>query len=470
MFFRKVLIYATLALTVVAINPRCGPGMARCPEGLCCSYSRVCGNTPQHCGAGCLREFGACYTDGSTQRTPNPPRQAPFGGRCGAGIGSCANGACCSRSGICGTSAASCESGCQPQFGLCSPGPTVKLPPAFDYRSNSPFLDHNRQCTAPRLRKEFRELTQQQRREYIQAMQCLRQVPSGFPPDIGSRSAYDDLVYVHMGVGAIAHNVALFLPWHRLYLLNVEDLIRKVCRYRGTMPYWDWTLDAEAPQNSPIWADDFMGGDGLPGTDCISSGPFYGLTGVHPSHHCVKRRFDLAHGMYSSFYTPEVVSKIVRTSQTYLEFRHEIETKPHGSIHSGVGGNFATATISTNDPLFFLHHTNMDRLWWIWQSQSQRNMNSYGGNRNQLSDYNYATLSDTIPMLGLSGNKQVWEVMSTVRGGRFCYQYTNMEMSTRNSLSKRDLTSNSTISFKPNSPLDMIKQDPFLKNNAKVLV
>ncbi|EGF79547.1 hypothetical protein BATDEDRAFT_12457 [Batrachochytrium dendrobatidis JAM81] len=349
------------------------------------------------------------------------------------------------------------------------------MPPAFNPNQPSPLQPKQSRCTRPSTRVEFRELSQSQRSAYVEAIKCLQSTPSAFPENLRAVSLYGDLFYTHYSAGGLAHLGAVFLPWHRVFMQNFEDLMRGACGYSGPMVYWDWSLDASDPSNSPVWSSDFMGGNGDPDTgcinsDCISSGPFYGLTGVHPSHHCVKRRFDLAHGMYSSFYTPEVVSKIVRTSQTYLEFRHEIETKPHGSIHSGVGGNFATATISTNDPLFFLHHTNMDRLWWIWQSQSQRNMNSYGGNRNQLSDYNYATLSDTIPMLGLSGNKQVWEVMSTVRGGRFCYQYTNMEMSTRNSLSKRDLVSNSTISFKPNSPLDMIKQDPFLKNNAKALV
>ena len=40
----------------------------------------------------------------------------------------------------------------------------------------------------------------------------------------------------------------------------------------------------------------------------------------------------------------------------------------HNVIHRWVGGDMRTGT-SPNDPIFFLHHCNVDRIWWIWQGR-----------------------------------------------------------------------------------------------------
>ena len=37
------------------------------------------------------------------------------------------------------------------------------------------------------------------------------------------------------------HNTGFFLPWHRLYVQNLEDKMRSKCGYDGVQPYWDWT-------------------------------------------------------------------------------------------------------------------------------------------------------------------------------------------------------------------------------------
>lgn len=39
-----------------------------------------------------------------------------------------------------------------------------------------------------------------------------------------------------------AHFTGRFLPWHRLYIHTMENLLRNECNYKGYMTYWDWTL------------------------------------------------------------------------------------------------------------------------------------------------------------------------------------------------------------------------------------
>lgn len=46
-----------------------------------------------------------------------------------------------------------------------------------------------------------------------------------------------------------------------------------------------------------------------------------------------------------------------------------LESEPHNNVHGGVGfpdGGFMWGYLSPVDPIFFLHHANIDRLWDVW--------------------------------------------------------------------------------------------------------
>jgi tyrosinase len=74
------------------------------------------------------------------------------------------------------------------------------------------------------------------------------------------------------------------------------------------------------------------------------------------------------------------------------------------------------------DPVFFLHHTNLDRLWWQWQNTAQGGrVNAYQGKANNNTDIR-ATLMDVLDVGGLSRSLQVADVMETTQG-LFCYTY-----------------------------------------------
>jgi Common central domain of tyrosinase/Polyphenol oxidase middle domain len=45
-----------------------------------------------------------------------------------------------------------------------------------------------------------------------------------------------------------------------------------------------------------------------------------------------------------------------------------LELTPHNVVHRDVGGWMANPNFSARDPIFFLHHANVDRLWKRWRS------------------------------------------------------------------------------------------------------
>ena len=77
------------------------------------------------------------------------------------------------------------------------------------------------------------------------------------------------------------------------------------------------------------------------------------------------------------------------------------------------------------DPLFFLHHTQVDRLWWIWQQQNPGARTfAYNGNipNPDGSAGAAVTLNDKLPMGGLAADGIVRDVMD-VKNAKLCYKY-----------------------------------------------
>lgn len=136
-----------------------------------------------------------------------------------------------------------------------------------------------------------------------------------------------------------------FLPWHRHFLLRFESQLRRVDPYLR-IPYWDWTRGDSQNLDAEPWRSFFGGRDNQGG------------------------KFD--HWSYTRD-DPQVLGSLPTLNQihsvllrsSFTGFRR-IEGDHHGGPHMWVGGTMATDR-SPADPLFFLHHTNVDRLWAIWQ-------------------------------------------------------------------------------------------------------
>jgi tyrosinase len=194
-----------------------------------------------------------------------------------------------------------------------------------------------------------------------------------------------------------AHRGPAFLPWHREFLLQVETDLKAIDPALF-IPYWDWTEDSALPDptKSPIWDDQFMGGNGDPDDDWrVATGPFAYSTGNWPippenDGPALQRQFgvivpnlptpeDLNLAMNEAFYdTP-----YYNSSPFTLGFRNRLEgwitqrgdnrvktsgSQLHNRVHLWVGGSMTPMT-SPNDPVFFLHHAFIDKVWADWQAR-----------------------------------------------------------------------------------------------------
>jgi tyrosinase len=166
------------------------------------------------------------------------------------------------------------------------------------------------------------------------------------------------------------HGNWYFLPWHRAYLLSFERAVRELSgKADFALPYWNWTLDRAFPAA-------FAGGD-------RDSNPLF-----HPRPG-VEGGLRLADDMVG----PQVISRVMASPdfeafgsarprgqdstssqwQRRLGAKTELEFNPHDGVHQSVGGNFSVVDLSARDPIFFLHHANIDRLWATWNARGNAN-------------------------------------------------------------------------------------------------
>jgi tyrosinase len=183
--------------------------------------------------------------------------------------------------------------------------------------------------------------------------------------------AYDEFVARHFNAMDVAHRNPLFLPWHRKFLEEMENALRAIDSSIEGIPYWPWEQDSGY---GSLWTDAYFGPDGDPQSDYrVTTGPFatwQALIYDQPTDQLVVRSTPgLVRDLSSPGSLPSegTVQSILAQNSTYSSMRPALENAPlHNAIHVWIGGDMRVMT-SPNDPIFFLHHCNIDRLWWQWQ-------------------------------------------------------------------------------------------------------
>lgn len=184
--------------------------------------------------------------------------------------------------------------------------------------------------------------------------------------------------------------VGVFLPWHRLAIQNYEETLRHECNYTGAQPYWDYTLDT--PERNGSWLTSPVldsitgfGGDGNKTLkNCVLDGPFakykvfLGPGNSYKSNsRCLTRRMNAgaAETAASAKNLAALMGKTSYESFYALSSGSMMTMEMHSVGHLGLGGEMSNLWSSTNDPLFFMHHAELDRLWAKWQGDNTTRLN-----------------------------------------------------------------------------------------------
>ena len=157
-----------------------------------------------------------------------------------------------------------------------------------------------------------------------------------------------------------------FLVWHRLYTYHFEKIVRRLSGYQDfALPYWDYTTSGDNKKLPEMFRDKM--------SSLYEPARYQNLNNGEPISGEIERALDLTKLMsYSNF----------------KMFSNNMNAAPHGAMHDYIGaGNDTTGTLQFNnsitgtitntglmgwvptaafDPIFWTHHSNIDRLWQQW--------------------------------------------------------------------------------------------------------
>ena len=160
---------------------------------------------------------------------------------------------------------------------------------------------------------------------------------------------------------AVCDHGRLFLPWHRAYLYGYEKALQHH-REGVTQPYWNWSGPATlAAKALPAACGDATLADGDPNP--LYAGPIYFRDA---DGNLIDRRTARGSRTTPSFSQLRDAVEDAFTENEFLPFQGEIDS-PHGGVHVRVGGDMGAFDYAGYDPIFWMHHANIDRHWARWQ-------------------------------------------------------------------------------------------------------
>lgn len=208
------------------------------------------------------------------------------------------------------------------------------------------------------------------------------------------------------------HGDILFLPWHRAYLYFFELALRDQVP-TVSLPWWDWSSESARTSGIPeAYAVESVNGE---------RNPLYSVNIPEAARQQASQ--SVPQGPPTETYrqprepgelpTSEEIEDILR-APNFLDFSNRLENV-HGQVHVWVGGTMAEIAWAAYDPLFWAHHTIIDRLWRLWQLRNPEFNLDPGLLRQPLPPFNM-TVEDTLDVTAL-GYEYASSTRHAVTGG-----------------------------------------------------
>jgi polyphenol oxidase len=303
-----------------------------------------------------------------------------------------------------------------------------------------------------RRRKSFYDLSDEEVRLLCRAIGYMRNgngstdIPKGKPLSVDSQLQWDQWVMIHArhctetkpGIVDQVHWSWFFLPWHRAYLWFLERQIANVITTilgedgsKFALPYWDWIIHKEIPNTkeraisnmpSPLFGYDLMkenmvNNDGL-GFDNLALWDGYRKPSVQQPTMDPRNELSIDSKEH-------IEETILYMSPQYVQYMLELDFEdfagkaiapqvpipssdgmgvlehyPHNNGHDWVGSrlgknrDMGTLRYAALDPIFFMHHANIDRIW-SWYRRVQPDPNSPWGPNKYIWGTQPYTFTDT---------------------------------------------------------------------------
>jgi len=166
--------------------------------------------------------------------------------------------------------------------------------------------------------------------------------------------------------GLDVHSGPAFVAWHRALCNKFEELLREADP-QLSLHYWNWTTDprSTAGGRANLFTPAFMGRSsgnaGNPGE------PLANFETTDPGHAVIWR--DVGATAAKGDGSPDIAADAdILNHNNWTAFEQALHDAHDFTAHSYIGGTITNPHFSFHDPFVFLLHSNMDRLWAMWQA------------------------------------------------------------------------------------------------------
>lgn len=217
----------------------------------------------------------------------------------------------------------------------------------------------------------------------------------GNPPDGTPQAAWKQAALECWGT--CTHASPYFTTWHRWYVYFFESICRRMSKDPNFMlPYWNYASDQGASLQLPPKFQ-FLPPPGQPTNALFFDDRGLGFgnpQGAGPQNVAMND------GGYMPYFQTEYQSalgaKVIFPSDVNffappdpgyfkLGFTGRLECVPHDNVHDNVGGWMGNVPSAAGDPIFFVHHCQVDRLYASWEAETGVSYN-WGNSATQPSE------------------------------------------------------------------------------------
>lgn len=199
------------------------------------------------------------------------------------------------------------------------------------------------------IRKDYREMTDYEKRELVDAFYELRNVPA-------NADLFENLAVFHGDYFNFDNTTdptrrdlhfnlpdesqrEIFLAWHRRQMFEMEQAVQKI-NPKISLAFWNSTDDQAL--NAPLWDENFIGS--------------------FNTNWSLRRRL----GNDGPMPNPTELNNLY-TISNFFQFSNEMERRNvHRGAHVWTGGAMPTP-LSPRDPIFYFHHAFVDFIWYNWE-------------------------------------------------------------------------------------------------------
>src|SRR6185369_1658243 len=247
-----------------------------------------------------------------------------------------------------------------------------------------------KQAGLPLIRFHVRRLSAQDKQDLRDAFAALYEISDAAP---GDSRGYWAIARGHGYDQDLCHNDnRLFLTWHRAYIYTFEKALKSALQWKRndltlelTLPYWDWTQTdptTDAANGIPKILDDPNYQDA---TGAQQANPLHAAKSLYRTNQGLGAADELT-VRYPRLFKAEIPNLASAVAQfldstknrDFGKFTTDLDRGVHSTVHVRVGGgdpssplpdrngDMAEVVSAAYDPIFWLHHAMVDKVWFDW--------------------------------------------------------------------------------------------------------